>query len=256
MRRGKILVESQIGEAPTLHFQANIKTGLSAAQVEAQRDAGNINTAVAPPTKTISAIIKENLFTYFNLVFIILAVLVMAAGSFRSLTFMPVVIANALIGIFQELRAKQALDKLTVLSAPRATVVRDGKRRELPVEELVLDDVVIFKAGDQICADAVVLSGEVSANEALLTGEQDEVAKRPGDELMSGSFLVSGECCAQLTRVGAESYVSKLTLEAKAMDKKQQSEMLRVLDRLVGIVGIAIIPIGALLFWQRRRQRR
>lgn len=251
MRRGKILVESQIGEAPTLHFQANIKTGLSAAQVEAQRDAGNINIAVAPPTKTISAIIKENLFTYFNLVFIILAVLVMAAGSFRSLTFMPVVIANALIGIFQELRAKQALDKLTVLSAPRATVVRDGKRRELPVEELVLDDVVIFKAGDQICADAVVLSGEVSANEALLTGEQDEVAKRPGDELMSGSFLVSGECCAQLTRVGAESYVSKLTLEAKAMDKKQQSEMLRVLDRLVGIVGIAIIPIGALLFWQQ-----
>ena len=112
MRRGKILVESQTGEAPTLHFQANIKTGLSAAQVEAQRDAGNINTAVAPPTKTISAIIKENLFTYFNLVFIILAVLVMAAGSFRSLTFMPVVIANALIGIFQELRAKQALDKL------------------------------------------------------------------------------------------------------------------------------------------------
>lgn len=251
MKEKKVLFESQTPETSVPHVQTDSKTGLTAAQVKAQRDAGNINTAVAPPTKTVSEIIKENLFTYFNLVFIVLAVLVMAAGSFRSLTFMPVVIANALIGIIQELRAKQALDKLTVLSVPKAVVIRDSKRQEILVEELVLNDLVIFRAGDQISADAVILSGEVSANEALLTGEQDEVAKRPGDALMSGSFLVSGECRAQLTRVGAESYVSKLTLEARAMDKKQQSEMLRILDRLVGIVGIAIIPIGVLLFWQQ-----
>lgn len=254
MKKRKHFSETQKEDVPVQHFYADTRTGLSAAQVQAQRDAGNINASVAPPTKTCSEIIKENLFTYFNLVFIILAVLVIAAGSFRSLTFMPVVIANALIGIIQELRAKKALDNLTVLNAPRATVIRDGKRQVIPVEELVLDDIVIFKAGDQISADAVILAGQVSANEALLTGEQDEVPKQPGDELMSGSFLISGECYAQLTRVGAESYVSRLTLEAKAMDKKQQSEMLRILDKLVGIVGIAIIPIGILLFWQQYAQ--
>lgn len=254
MIRKKSFSQTQKAPEPVQHFHADIKTGLSAAQVQAQRDAGNINAAVAPPTKTTAEIVKENLFTYFNLVFIVLAVLVVMAGSLRSLTFMPVVIANALIGIIQELRAKKALDELTVLNAPRATVIRDGKQQSIPAEELVLDDIVIFKAGEQISADAVILAGQVYANEALLTGEQDEVAKQPGDELMSGSFLVSGECYARLTQVGAASYVSKLTLEAKAMDKKQQSEMLRVLDKLVGVVGITIIPIGMLLFWQQYMQ--
>ena len=173
------------------------------------------------------------------------------AGSFRNLTFLPVIIANTCIGIFQEIRAKNTLDKLSVLNAPKAVVVRDGQKWEIPAEELVLDDIVLFKAGNQICADAIVIEGEVSANESLLTGESDEITKKQGDVLMSGSFVVSGECYARLDRVGEDSYISKLTLEAKAMNHEEQSEMIRVLDKLVGVVGIIIIPIGLLLFGQQ-----
>ena len=143
------------------------------------------------------------------------------------------------------------MDKLSVLNAPKAVVVRDGQKWEIPAEELVLDDIVLFKAGNQICADAIVVEGEVSANESLLTGESDEITKKPGDLLMSGSFVVSGECYARLDRVGEDSYISKLTLEAKAMNHEEQSEMIRVLDKLVGVVGIIIIPIGLLLFGQQ-----
>ena len=172
-------------------------------------------------------------------------------GSFRSLTFLPVVLVNLLIGIIQEIRAKKVLDKLSVLNVPKVTAIRDGKKTEVATEKLVLDDIVLFHAGNQICADAIVLDGEVSVNEALLTGESDEILKKPGDMLMSGSFLVSGECRARLSRVGQDAYISKLTLEAKAMETKEQSEMLRVLDKLVGVVGILIIPIGILLFAQQ-----
>lgn len=245
----QILPQEQTEQRP--HLSPDAETGLSISQVEEQRAAGLVNRPVEPPTRSVSTIVKENLLSYFNLVFLVLAILVIASGSLRSLTFMPVVIVNTLIGIVQELRAKKELDALTLLHAPMATAIRSGRRQELPAADLVQDDVVIFKAGDQICADAVILRGSCSANEALLTGEEDEIPKRIGDELMSGSFLVSGECRAQLVRVGAESYASRLSLEAGALDKKQQSEMLRVLDKLVAVIGIAIIPIGLLLFWQQ-----
>ena len=233
------------------HLSPSAEFGLTQEQVEAQKDAGLINTAVRSSARSVSTIVKENLFTYFNLVFLILAALVVAAGSLRSLTFLPVVIVNTLIGIVQELRAKKELDKLTLLNAPRAMVVREGKVREVPAEELVQDDVVEFHAGDQICADAILLTGNCSANEALLTGEEDEVSKAAGDELRSGSYLVSGTCRARLEHVGADSYAARLSAQATAMDKKEQSEMLRVLDKLVAMIGVAIIPIGGLLFWQQ-----
>ena len=150
----------------------------------------------------------------------------------------------------QEIRAKQVLDKLTMLNAPHATVVRDGKKSVIDAEELVLDDIVIFKAGNQVCADAVVSAGEVQVNESLLTGEADEITKRRGDKLMSGSFIVSGQCHARLDRVGEDSYISKLTLQAKQMQSGEQSEMIRSLDKLVKCVGVAIIPIGLVLFAQ------
>ena len=174
----------------------------------------------------------------------------LSCGIFRDLTFLPVIIANTLIGIIQEIRAKQVLDKLTMLNAPRASVVRDGKRTVINAEDLVVDDIVIFKAGDQVCADAEVSAGEVQVNESLLTGEADEITKRKGDKLMSGSFIVSGQCHARLDKVGEDSYISKLTLQAKAMQSKEQSEMIRSLDKLVKCVGVAIIPIGIVLFSQ------
>ena len=242
--------ETAVGVQP-VRYQADIVNGLTQGQVQERISGGWGNTSVKPESKTVGQIIKSNLFTYYNLVFAVLAVLVIAAGSLRSLTFLPVVISNLFIGILQEIRAKKTLDKLTMLNAPRALVIRDGVRQEIPAEELVLDDVVIFRAGDQICADAEVLEGDISVNESLLTGESDDLKKEPGDLLMSGSFVVSGECFARLERVGAESYISQLTLEAKAQDRKKHSEMLRVLDRLVGIMGILIVPIGIFLFVQQ-----
>ena len=242
---------SQATEDSVVRYHPDIATGLSEDQVRQRMQSGLGNNAVKPEAKTVGAIIKSNLFTYFNLVFAVLTVLVVAAESYRSLTFLPVVIANLLIGIVQEIRAKKVLDELTMLHAPNALAIREGKQAEIPVEELVLDDIVLFRAGDQICADAVVLEGNAAVNESLLTGEPDELQKKAGDTLMSGSFVVSGECYARLDKVGADSYISRLTLEAKAMNRKERSEMLRILDKLVGVMGILIVPIGILLFVQQ-----
>lgn len=250
MKKEKAAAQQMNREAAQ-RYQADISSGLSQEQVQERIDSGWTNEMVTEESKTVGQIIKGNLLTYFNLIFAILAILVVAAGSFRSLTFLPVVIANLFIGILQEIRAKKTLDQLTMLNAPKAEVVRNGHISEIPAEELVLDDIVIFRAGDQICADAIVLDGSVLVNEALLTGESDELRKELGDFLMSGSFVVSGECYARLERVGADSYISELTLEAKAQDQKKHSEMLRVLDRMVGIVGILIVPIGVFLFVQQ-----
>ena len=235
---------------PTTRYNPDYRTGLTSRQVQEHRLHGWVNRSVEPPSKTTKEIIHENVFTYFNLIFVVLAVLLCLVGSFRDLTFLPVIVANTLIGIVQEIRAKQVLDKLTMLNAPHAAVVRDGKRSMIDAEDLVLDDIVIFKAGNQVCADAVVSAGEVQVNESLLTGEADEITKHRGDKLMSGSFIVSGQCHARLDKVGEDSYISKLTLQAKEMQEGEQSEMIRSLDKLVKWVGIAIIPIGLVLFSQ------
>lgn len=251
MGKKKTKQPEHIDYHPTVRYTVDKKNGLSSAQVHEYVQNGWTNKAVEPPTKTIPKIIKSNLLTYFNLVFAVLAVLLTVAGSFRNMSFLLIVVANLLIGIVQEIRAKKVLDRLSVLNSPTALVIRDGQQAEIPAEELVLDDIVIFRAGNQICADAIVVDGEVAVNESLLTGETDEIFKKPGDTLMSGSFVVSGECCARLEKVGADSYISQLTLEAKAMNRKEQSEMIRVLDKLVGVVGILIIPLGLLLFGQQ-----
>ena len=234
----------------TTRYRPDYHQGLTSQQVQEHRLHGWTNRAVEPPSKTTKEIIHENVFTYFNLIFLVLAVLLCVVGSFRDLTFLPVIIANTLIGIVQEIRAKQVLDNLTMLNAPRATAVRDGQKSVVEAEDLVLDDIVIFKAGNQVCADAEVCAGEVQVNESLLTGESDEVTKRRGAKLMSGSFIVSGQCHARLDKVGEDSYISKLTIQAKEVQEGEQSEMIRSLDKLVKYVGIAIIPIGLVLFSQ------
>lgn len=240
----------EIERRETTRYNPDPEAGLSMAQVEEHRADGWHNVSVDPPAQTTKEIIRENICTYFNLIFLVLAILLCLVGSFRDLTFLPVIIFNTLIGIVQEIRAKNVLEKLNMLNAPHASVVRDGKMFLVDSEELVLDDIVVFKAGNQICADAIVVSGEVRVNESLLTGESDEIVKAPGAELMSGSFVVAGECRARLDKVGVDSYISKLTLEAKAMKKGEQSEMIRALDKLVKFVGIALIPIGITLFVQ------
>lgn len=243
----EITLEKRI---PTTRYRPDHQTGLTAQQVQEHRMHGWTNQPVDPPSKTTKEIIQENVFTYFNLIFLVLAVLLCLVGSFRDLTFLPVIVLNTLIGIIQETRAKKVLDNLTMLNAPHAMVIRDGKKSQINAEDLVVDDIVIFEAGNQVCADAEVCAGEVQVNESLLTGESDEITKRKGDQLMSGSFIISGQCHARLEKVGADSYISRLTLEAKAMQNTEQSEMIRSLDKLVKWVGVAIIPIGIILFIQ------
>ena len=225
--------------------------GLTVAEVRRRRELGQDNRAVKPPMKTIPQIFASNIFTYFNAVFAIIAAILLLVQSYRDLTFLPVIIANTVIGIVQELRARAVLGKLTVLHSPKARVLREGEEQTVPVEDLVLDDVIILKAGAQIPADAEVMEGEVLVNEALLTGEEDEIRKRKGKELMSGSFVVSGECAARLTKVGADSYAAQLTLQAKEMASGEQSEILRSLNKIVKIVGVAIIPLAAIMFVQQ-----
>ena len=251
MKKTKDSQETKILRKPVVRIETTADTGLTQAQVKERMEKGWSNAPVDSPSKTTKEIIISNVFTYFNLIFLVIAVLLLLVGAFRDLTFLPVIICNTLIGIIQEIRSKKVLDKLSVLNAPKATVVREGKLQTIPAEKAVLDDVVKFQAGNQICADATVIDGEVQVNESLLTGESDEITKKPGDTLMSGSFVVSGSCLGRLEQVGADSYISKLTLEAKATKEGEQSEMIRSLDKLVQIVGFLIIPIGIVLFGQQ-----
>ena len=232
---------------PVPVLETNPETGLSSAQAQERVDAGWANLPIDPPGKTVGQIIKSNVFTYFNMLFFLLAAFVLVFGTWQNAMFLGVVFANIAIGIVQELRSKRTLDKLTLLTAPHGAVIRDGRQRKIPTSEMVRDDIVVFSAGSQIFADAVVVAGECSVNEALITGEADEIKKPAGADLLSGSFVVSGECRARLTQVGADSYANRLTIEAKEAKPPQQSEMMRSLTRLVQIIGIAIIPLGILM---------
>lgn len=225
-------------------------TGLTDEEVRQRVEEGLTNRADISTDKTTKEIVISNVFTYFNLIFLVITILLIMVGSFRNLTFLPIIIGNTVIGIVQEIRAKKTLEKMSLLNAPHADVIRNGSVKQISTEELVKDDVILLTAGKQICADAVVISGNIQVNESLLTGEADEVEKTEGSTLMSGSFVVSGECYARLEKVGNESYISRLSLEAKSMGGKEQSEMIRSINLIVKWVGIVIIPIGLILFWQ------
>ena len=237
---------------PSFHPHSEQGTrGLTSAQVRKRVQMGQVNTPPESPTKSVKKIVLENLFSFFNLIFFIIAGFLIAVGSFDELIFLLVVAANTAIGIVQELNSKKKLDALSLLSAPKAQVVRDGRAVTVPTSELVRDDLIILSAGNQISADAQVVSGSVQVNESLITGESDEIAKGAGSELLSGSFVVSGKCYAVLTHVGAESYASKLTNEAKKSKKSHLPGMMRSLNRLLIAIGILIVPIGGLLFYRQ-----
>ena len=229
---------------------ADPQSGLSAEQVKRRFAQGENNYKVESSTLSVSEIVRSNVCTYFNLVFAVIAVLLAIVGAWSDMLFLPIIVANTCIGIIQEVHSKKVLDKLSILNAPHAVVIRDGKRQEIPADQLVLDDIVEFSAGSQIPADAKVVSGELQVNEPLITGESDEIEKREGDSLLSGSFVVSGKACARLEKVGKDSYISKLTLQATKSKKGEQSEMIRSLNYLIMVMGIIIIPIGIALFVQ------
>lgn len=229
---------------------ADPQSGLSAEQVKRRFAQGENNYKVESSTLSVSEIVRSNVCTYFNLVFAVIAVLLAIVGAWSDMLFLPIIVANTCIGIIQEVHSKKVLDKLSILNAPHAVVIRDGKKQEILADQLVLDDIVEFSAGSQIPADAKVVSGELQVNESLITGESDEIEKREGDSLLSGSFVVSGKACARLEKVGKDSYISKLTLQATKSKKGEQSEMIRSLNYLIMVMGIIIIPIGIALFVQ------
>lgn len=219
-------------------------TGLTRAEVEERKRQGLDNKEISPPTKTVGQIFKSNILTYFNAIFIGLAIFAITAGAWEKLTFMGIVVSNTVIGIVQELRSKKVLDKMALLTEQKCTVIRDGEETTVGVHDTVKDDIVVFRAGSQIFADAVIVEGDVVANEALITGEADEIPKGEGAELISGSFIMSGQCFARLTAVGEESFASKLTIEAKKSKNRGKSEMMNALTRFSKVMGILFIPLG------------
>ena len=225
--------------------------GLSTDEVLLRQSSGWVNGLAQSAARTEREIVLEKILTFFNLVFVLLAaVLALTGSSIKNMTFLIVVVCNIAIGIFQEIRAKRAVDRLTLVAAAQLKTVRGGKVERIRSDALVRDDIVEFGAGDQICADGILRTGQLQVNEALITGEEDAVLKRPGDTLRSGSFVVAGTGRAQLTHVGADSFAARLAAEAKNGAKALKSEMMRSLDRLIQIVGIALIPVGLFLFYQ------
>ncbi len=227
-----------------------LPSGLSAEQVSERIRQGHSNRSEAVKTKSVPQIIRSNLITPFNILNIVLAALILSVGSYKNLLFMGVIICNALIGTLQEIKAKKTIDRLSVITEPKACVLRDGRETEIPVENIVLDDITILRTGNQVCADCIVLSGECETDESLVTGEADPVVKCQGNSLKSGSFLVSGSCHARVEHVGADNYAAKITASGRKQ-KKPSSEILNWINRIIKIIGFSIIPIGCLLFYKQ-----
>ncbi|MCY1714065.1 cation-translocating P-type ATPase [Caproiciproducens galactitolivorans] len=224
--------------------------GLTQEQVESRRQRGLVNGTDEIKTKSIGQIVLGNVVTPFNILNVILASLIVMVGSYKNLLFMGVIICNALIGTIQEVRAKKTIDRLKLIAAPKAGVMRDGIKKELPVGDLVLDDILILTSGNQICADCVIVDGECEVNESLITGEQDAILKKENDHLLSGSFIASGSCCAKVEHIGSENYASKITKSAKYL-KKPNSEIMNWVNKIIKYIGFSIIPIGILLFYKQ-----
>ncbi len=221
--------------------------GLTSEEVRSRIEQGLQNGEEEVRTKSVGQILRENLVTPFNLLNLVLAALVLLAGSPKNALFMGVVLCNTVISTFQEIRAKRTIDRLSLIAAPRAHVLRDGQEQIIQVSQIIMDDRMLLTAGRQICADCRILSGRCECNESLITGESDPVEKGPGDLLLSGSFLVSGSCEAQVIHVGEENYAAKISGSAKVL-KRPQSEIMTSINRLIKWISIALIPIGSALF--------
>ena len=227
--------------------EAHSISGLTSAEVAERVAAGKANVDADVKTRSIARILRDNLCTLFNFVNLVLAVAIFFTGSYKNLLFMTIIIANLVIGIVQEIRAKMMVDKLSVITSSRAHVIRDGERDDIPLDGLVIDDVITLGRGDQVPSDCLVLAGSCSVNESLVTGESDIIPKKPGDELLSGTFIVAGSCTARVTAVGADNYANHINNGAKVY-KKVRSDIMESLDAIVKYVSIALVPLGVLLF--------
>lgn len=228
-------------------FTPNASSGLSAHQVDLRRSEGLLNTDLSIHTKTSWEIIHDNLFTLFNLINVVLALAILYVGSYKNLMFMGVIICNSIIGIIQELRAKSTIDKLSLISSPEVTLIRDSCEVKAKLEDIVLDDIIKYDSGNQIVADCIVVDGICEVNESLLTGEPDAIPKKKGDMLLSGSFVSGGSCFARVEHVGEQNYSSRILRNVKYI-KDTKSEIMLALNKIIKIISLLIIPVGVLLF--------
>lgn len=234
-------------------FDPIVSKGLTDEQVNERVLEGNTNYVENRNTKTYKSIFFGNIFTFFNLLCFVVAGALIAVNAWSNLVFMLVILANMVIGIVQEIKAKKTIEKISLVTAPTAVVVRNGAQVDIPVSDIVLDDVILFTLGKQICADCIVMEGEVEVNESLLTGESNPIKKRKGDVLLSGSFVVSGKCFAKADKIGSSSYTAQLAVKAKEY-KKAKSELLNSLNLIIKIIGIIIIPLAILTFYNNFNQ--
>lgn len=228
-------------------FNPQVKTGLTTEQVLQRKEQKLTNIVDKKNTKTYKAIIFSNLFSFFNLLCLLVAIALISVGAIGDCLFMFIVLANTLIGIIQEIKAKKTIEKISLVSSPTALVIRDKIENKIPVSDLVLDDIIVLQTGKQICADSIVLEGSVEVNESLLTGESVAVKKNKGDMLYSGSFVVGGKCYARVDKVGNNTYTAKLAAQAKQY-KKPKSELMGTLNTIITVIGIIIIPLSILMF--------
>lgn len=235
-------------------YEVSYKDGLSTNQVNERIDNNLVNYNDQPPTKTIKQIIKSNFFTYFNFINVVLGSAIILVGiyggqlidSLKNCLFMGVIICNSVISIIQEVISKKTIDKLSVLAEAKVIGVRDGEEVSLGIEEIVLDDVLKFRMGNQVVVDAVILEGSVEVNESFLTGEVDPIPKVKGDTILSGSFIVSGSCYTRVEHIGRDNYISKISSEAK-YQKKVNSVIMTSFEKMLKVLSVIIVPVGALL---------
>ena len=228
-------------------FDVPASSGLTSEQVDSRIEEGYVNIDTAKKGKSVAKIVFGNIFTFFNIIYIIIASVLIAYKQFSNSMFILIIVVNTAIAIIQELKAKKTLDKLNLVTVPKVTVIRDGKRQEISVDQLVLDDIMLVENGAQISADSVVVDGMVEVNESILTGESEAVTKRAGDTLFAGSFVVSGKCSAKVDKVGKFNYISSLTGQAKQY-KKPNSQILGSLKKVLVFVAVIIIPTTACLW--------
>ena len=240
-------VEEVVVDETVERFNPSFETGLSGEQVKSRTDANLTNDAKLPTTKTYRSIFIKNIFTFFNMLWVVIAAALMAVGSYKDLLFIFVIVANTTIAIVQEIRAKIAVEKLSIMTAPLVKTVRDGKTLNIPSDKLVLDDIIVLQSGNQIPSDCIVVEGKVDVNESLLTGESNSIEKLVGATLLSGSFVVSGMCYAKVERIGNNNYIHQMAKKAKEF-KTPESNLFKDLNRLIKYIGIALVPIGILTF--------
>ena len=233
-----------------LEMKQKVELGLTAEEVKQRQEKNLVNYDTSVPTKSIKRILFENFFTLFNFLNLFLVIAIFMVGSYKNMLFLAIVIINTAISTFQEIHSKRVVDKLSVMASSKARVIRDGKKQEISINDLVLDDIIEFHTGSQVATDSIVIEGTVQVNESFITGEPDSIEKKEGEMLLSGSYIVSGKCIAKVEHIGEENYTAKISSGAKYV-KKVNSEIMTALNKIIKFLTFAIIPIGIALFYRQ-----